>query len=148
MSVKIRRARSADFSKIVRLYGSVGDSPTDPFSNVSRLRKLNQTNLLIAEKGGDFAGFLYYVVHRRPWFDPNVERYAWIQELHVTPELHGMGIGTDLLNNALSRIRRRGISVVYVETGEENHVALHVYRKAGFKDSRKTITLKLNAKTG
>jgi ribosomal protein S18 acetylase RimI-like enzyme len=147
LSLKIRRAKSADFNKIVHLYGSVGDSPTDPFSNVGRLRKLNQTNLLIAEREGDFAGFLYYVVHRRPWFDLNVEQYAWIQELHVTPKFQGMGIGTALLNNALSRIRRRRISVVYVETGEENKIALHVYRKAGFKDLRKTITLKLNAKT-
>lgn len=142
MSVKIRNAKPVDLRKIVDCYGRVGDSPTDPFSNVSRLRNLNRANLLVAEKHGQFAGFLYYFVHRKPWFDPNVDRYASVQELHVVPRFQGIGIGTALMRDALSKIRRRGIKVIYVDTDEDNNVALHLYRKLGFKDFRGTITLR------
>jgi ribosomal protein S18 acetylase RimI-like enzyme len=142
LSVKIRKVRPRDLPRIVDCYGRVGDSPTDPFSNVRRLGKLDHSNLLIAERDGQFAGFLYYFVHRKPWFDPSVRRYGFIQELHVLPEFRGLGVGTALLKNALSKMEGRRIRVVYVETGENNSAALHVYRKIGFEDFRRTIMLK------
>lgn len=143
MSLKIRKARIRDLNKIVEYYGPVGDSPTDHFSSVQRLRQLDLEQLLVAEQDGQFAGFLYHFIHKKPWFDPNVDRYASIQELHVLSEFRNRGIATSLLKTALSEIRRKGIKTVYVDTGEDNEVALHIYRKEGFRDLRKDVKLKL-----
>jgi len=143
MSLEIHRATMRDLTKVVGYYGPIGDSPLDPFSSVERLRKLDLKHLLVAEQHGTFAGFLYYFIHRRPWFDPNVDRYASIVELHVLPDHRGRGIGTRLLLEAFRKIKKEGVKVVYVDTGEDNTTALHVYRKAGFRKYRKTVKLKL-----
>ena len=143
MTLRIRTAQSRDLPKIVDLYGSIGDSPLDPFASVSKLRELDLSHLRIAEEDGRFAGFLYYFIHRKPWFDKDVDAYATIMELHVRPEFMGKGIGSSLLRQALARIKSAHIKVVYIDTGDDNEVALHIYRKEGFKDFRKHIKLKL-----
>ncbi len=147
MTLKIRHAQPHDLTHIVELYGSIGDSPLDPFANVRRLQKLDRRHLLIAEEDGKFAGFAYYYLHRKPWFDPEVDRYSSIMELHVRAEFKNRGIGSSLLLRAVAEIIKSGIKIVYVDTGEENQVALHIYRKAGFRDFKKQIKLKLDKNT-
>ncbi len=147
MPLLIRKAQHTDLPKIVELYGSIGDSPLDPFASVQKLRKLDSNHLLIAEEDGQFAGFLYYFIHRRPWFDAGIDAFATIIELHVQQDFMNRGIGTSLLQEALAHIRNAGITVVYVDTGEDNAVALHIYRKAGFRDFKKQIKLKLEKNT-
>lgn len=125
------------------MYGAIGDSPHDPFSSVRRLRRLNLQTLLIAESQGNLAGFLYYFIHQRPYFEPHVGDYASIDELHVKRRFWNRRIGSNLLREALREISQKGIQIVYVDTDEDNHRALHVYRKAGFRDFRKAVKLKL-----
>ncbi len=117
MSLTIRKARHSDLPKIVDLFGSIGDSPLDPFADIRKLEKLDFNHLLTAEEDGHFAGFLYYFIHRKPWFDPEVDAYATIMELDVRPEFMGKGIGTRLLAAALARIRKAHLNIVYVDTG-------------------------------
>jgi ribosomal protein S18 acetylase RimI-like enzyme len=143
MSLQIRKATLKDLHKIVAMYGHVGDSPHDPFASVRRLRRLNLDSLLIAESQGDFAGFLYYFIYKHPYFEPGVQDYASIDELHVKRRFWNRGIGSTLLHTALEEISEKGISTVYVDTDEDNYRALHVYRKIGFKDMRRSVKLKL-----
>jgi hypothetical protein len=58
-------------------------SDLDQFAGIERLRRLPLDGLLVAELDLDVIGFLYWFRHRRPFFDPEVEEYASIQELHV-----------------------------------------------------------------
>ncbi len=143
MSLRVRKATRGDLRKIVAMYGPIGDSPYDPFSSVRRLLKLNLETLLIAEWQGEFAGFLYYFIHKRPYFEGDVDLYASIDELHVKRKFWNRGIGSALLQGAIEEVSQKGIRIVYVDTDEDNHRALHVYRKAGFKEFRKAIKLKL-----
>ncbi len=142
MSLQIRKATLKDLHKIVAMYGPIGDSPHDPFASVRRLRRLNLDSLLVAEWLGDFAGFLYYFIHKQTYFERGIHDYASIDELHVKRRFMGRGIGFALLRTALEEISRKGVRVVYVDTDEDNYRALHVYRKAGFTDFRKQIKLK------
>ncbi len=125
------------------MYGPIGDSPHDPFTSTRRLRRLNLDSLLIAEWQEDFAGFLYYFIHKHPYFELGVRDYASIDELHVKRRFWNRGIGSTLLHAAIEEISQKGISTVYVDTDEDNYRALHVYRKIGFKDLRKALKLKL-----
>ena len=143
MSLQIRKATVKDLRKIVAMYGHVGDSTHDPFSSVRRLRRLNLDTLLIAEWLGDFAGFLYYFIHKRPYFESCVDNYASIDELHVRRRFWDRGIGSRLLHTAVEEISQKDIHIVYVDTDEDNERALHVYREIGFKDLRKSVKLKL-----
>ncbi len=143
MSLQIRKATLKDLRKIVAMYGHIGDSPYDPFASVRRLKRLNLDTLLVAEWQGDFAGFLYYFIHRHPYFEPEVQDYASIDELHVRRRFWNRGIGSTLLRAAIEDVSQTGISTVYVDTDEDNYRALHVYRGIGFKALRKSVKLKL-----
>ncbi len=143
MSLQIRKATLKDLRKIVAMYGPIGDSPRDPFASVRRLRRLNLDSLIVAEWLGDFAGFIYYFIHKRPYFEPGVRDYASIDELHVKRRFWNRGIGSTLLRAAIDEISQKGISTVYVDTDEDNYRALHIYWKIGFKDLRKSVKLKL-----
>ncbi len=146
MSLQIRKATLKDLRKIVAMYGHIGDSPYDPFSSVRRLRRLNLDSLLVADWLGSFAGFVYYFIHKRPYFESDAGDYASIDELHVKRRFWNRGIGSSLLRTAIEEISGKGISTVYVDTDEDNYRALHVYRKIGFKDLRKSVKLKLALK--
>ena len=55
---------------------------------------------------------------------------AYIQDVMVAPEFQGKGIGTKLMNIAISEIKARGIYMISVIYGEEK--LRHFYEKFGF----------------
>lgn len=61
-------------------------------------------------------------------------RMGYLQRLAVHPDLHGRGIGTALVRDALEWSARRGCSQVLVNTQETNDRAYALYRHLGFTD--------------
>ena len=61
-------------------------------------------------------------------------RLGYLQRLAVHPDVHGHGIGTALIGDALRWCRRRGCESVLVNTQEINQRALSLYRHLGFTD--------------
>lgn len=61
-------------------------------------------------------------------------RLGYLQRLAVHPDLHGRGIGTALVVDALDWCRRRGCQQVLVNTQESNLRAYALYRHLGFED--------------
>ena len=143
-AISVRQARPADLPKIVSHYGA-GDSPWDPFADQARLRGVPLQGLLVAEVGGQYAGFLYWFVGEEPWFDPCVRRYAHITEVQVLKNHRGQGIGRRLLAHALGRMRESGIEIVYIDTSEDNEVARRLYESAGFRPFSRTVLYKAAA---
>jgi ribosomal protein S18 acetylase RimI-like enzyme len=139
----IRKARSSDLASIAKYYGVRGDTPLDPFTSEDRLKQMVDLNdLAIAEVDGFFAGFVYYFVGDHPWFDPEVDMYGHILEVHVKPEYQGMGTGTRMLEYAIEDLKKRNAKVVYIDTGSNNVKALRLYQGMGFKEFGQTIHLK------
>jgi len=61
-------------------------------------------------------------------------RLGYLQRLAVHPNIHGRGIGTALVGDALSWCRRRGCESVLVNTQEINERAHSLYQYLGFTD--------------
>ena len=61
-------------------------------------------------------------------------RLGYLQRLAVHPQVHGRGIGTALVGDALGWCRRRGCESALVNTQEINQRALSLYRYLGFTD--------------
>lgn len=58
---------------------------------------------------------------------------GYIQRLAVVPNVHGRGLGTALLVDALRWLRRRGALIAYVNTQDDNVRATDLYRRHGFE---------------
>jgi ribosomal protein S18 acetylase RimI-like enzyme len=137
--VMVRPAHAADIAQIARHYGSTGAVPWDPFADPQRLAAIPLEGLLVAEKNGDYAGFLYWFLGRRPWFDKGADQYAQLEELHVVPEFQGWGVAQRLVDRFLREVTDRGIPLLYVATDETNQAAQRIYEKAGFRPFLRTI---------
>lgn len=144
-TINVRQALPSDLSRIVRHYGS-GDSPWDPFDDLAKLQSIPLEGLIVAEVDGDYAGFLYWFVGEKPWFDPNVKKYAHIVEVLVLTKYQGQGVGKKLLACALKRLRENAIEATYIDTTEDNIAARSLYEGAGFRAFSRTIHYKLNLK--
>lgn len=57
---------------------------------------------------------------------------GYLQRLAVHPEHQGAGLGTALVLDALTWVRRRGCRTVLVNTQEANERAFRLYRRLGF----------------
>jgi len=137
--VTVRPARIEDLPEVARHYGAVGETPWDPFTDASRLTGIPLDGLLIAEKDGAYAGFLYWFEGRKPWFDKGADQYAQLEELHVLPEFQGWGVALRLVDQFLKEVTERGIPLLYVATDETNSAAQHIYEQAGFQRFLRTI---------
>jgi ribosomal protein S18 acetylase RimI-like enzyme len=137
--VTIRPGRMEDLVEVTRQYGPMGDTPWDPFVDPQRLAKIPLDGLLIAEKDGNCAGFLYWFEGVKPWFDKGADQYAQLEELHVQPEFQGWGVAQRLVDRFLHDVTARKIPLLYVATDETNQAAQHIYERAGFRPFLRTI---------
>ena len=137
--VSVRPARIEDLAAVAEQYGPVGETPWDPFADPQRLAGIPLDGLLIAEKEGVYAGFLYWFEGHKPWFDKGADRYAQLEELHVRPEFQGWGVAQHLVDRFLQEVTEREIPLLYVATDETNQAAQRIYEHAGFRPFLRTI---------
>jgi ribosomal protein S18 acetylase RimI-like enzyme len=115
--------RAWDEYEIVDLFGSDGEF------------------CLIAELEGRVVGFALGTMMKKPrssW------RYGWLLWLGVAPRMKGHGIGTRLVNQLTDRFIEAGARMMLVDTDDENHDALGLFRKLGFGDEMKHVYLSKN----
>jgi ribosomal protein S18 acetylase RimI-like enzyme len=58
---------------------------------------------------------------------------GYVQRLSVHPDAHRRGLATTLLGDALTWMRRAGVTRVFVNTHTDNDAALALYRRIGFR---------------
>ena len=82
--------------------------------------------------------------------DPDIVGYAvtgragtqgYLQRLAVRPDRQGLGLGIDLVSDALHWLRRRDVSTCWVNTQEANAAALSLYTKLGFVPAAHQLTV-------
>jgi ribosomal protein S18 acetylase RimI-like enzyme len=135
---KVRSGTFEDLPAIAQQYAH-SDSPWDPFGDVSKLSRIPLDGLLVVEVNGAYAGFLYWFEGRKPYFDPKVGRYGYLQELHILPRFRGRGLSKALIEQFLADARERGIVDVFVDTDDNNAIARHLYEDFGFELYRKVF---------
>jgi GNAT superfamily N-acetyltransferase len=62
---------------------------------------------------------------------------CWLEDLYVAPEARGLGLGRALVQRTLDRAHERGCHRVELDTNEDNHDAIRLYRRLGFSDTAK-----------
>lgn len=100
--------------------------------------------ITVAEADGRAVGFvLWGPAFESAWFDPGVERWAELHELHVHPNYHNRGIGTRLVRAALRQAREAGFAAMYVITDDSNWPARWVYERNGFREHNRIVRYKI-----
>ena len=135
--IVIRKARESDLPAINRLLGELIDAMDDTECIDARvipgtwehLLKDARSHFLVATAGATPIGLIHFtsrqtVLHRSP--------SAMIDELVVTKEYRGRGIGRQLVLAAIERSRQLGCCEVEVSTEQTNLRARKFYRKCGF----------------
>ncbi|NHN91158.1 GNAT family N-acetyltransferase [Acetobacter sicerae] len=83
-------------------------------------RLLDATNPLfcrVAEKAGEVIGFTNNVLHEGTWV---AEPICYLEDLFVTPEARGGGVGRALIRDLVDLGRKQGWSRLYWHTREDN----------------------------
>jgi ribosomal protein S18 acetylase RimI-like enzyme len=70
-------------------------------------------------------------------------RAAWLEDMIVTPEWRGQGVGESLLRHALEQAQSLGCSRITLLTDSTNQAAIRLYERNGFKRSQ-MIPLRLH----
>ncbi len=146
-NIIVRHAAESDLPGIERHYGGPLDSIGDPFCDVGQIQDSRLDWLLIAELDGEYAGFLYWHLGQKPFFAPEVEKFAHIRQISVLEKFQGQGIGKKLMVYATDSLKAVGIQEVFLATAETNDSARHLYESLGFKEFRKQIHYRLRINT-
>ena len=96
---------------------------------------------LIARKNGEPVGFINWS-YPTSWFQTST-REAHIEDLYVKPAYRRRGLGTRLMEEAMKRIREKGVGNVEVSVLSDNVKAVRFYEKFGLKVHRYGMSKKL-----
>ena len=115
--LKIRLAEECDFEILSR---------NDKHVSAEILKKkISDKNILIAEKNGEFAGWLRYNLF---W-----DEMPFMNMLFVTEKFRGTGIGGELVRSWEKMMSEQGYKFLLTST-QANEYAQHFYRKLGYSD--------------
>lgn len=116
-SLKIRLAEECDFEILSR---------NDKHVSAEMLKKkISDKNILIAEKNGEFAGWLRYNLF---W-----DEMPFMNMLFVIEKFRGTGIGRELVRNWEKMMSEQGYKFLLTSTQADEY-AQHFYRKPGYSD--------------
>jgi ribosomal protein S18 acetylase RimI-like enzyme len=135
--ILVRKARKSDLPVIRELLEELISVTDDtecidlriPLKTLERLLKDAGSHFLVATAQGTPVGFIHFtvrqtVLHRSP--------SALIDELVVTKEYQGKGIGKQLVLATIERCKQLGCCEVEVSTEQTNVKARKFYKKCGF----------------
>lgn len=95
---------------------------------------------LLAWQGGKAVGMVNWIMHPSTWTSGD---YCYLQDLFVSPDLRGGGVGRQLIEAVYAVARARGCARVYWLTHETNGDAMQLYDKvaarSGFLQYRKML---------
>ncbi len=131
----IRLATKEDAAEVARLLSAFRDwqgrdhpDDTSIRASVERLLADPDTEFLLA--GDPPAGVLQLRFRHAVWTGTDD---ANLEDLFVSEDARGSGLGRELVAAALERARERGCSRILLDTAESNDAALRLYRSLGFK---------------
>ncbi|CAM8661159.1 RimI Acetyltransferases [Acidimicrobiia bacterium] len=123
--IHLRRGRNSDIPDVLDVDGRAFDS----------FWKFDQISLLDARIATPHSRFRVATLRHRIvgyHITGRAGTVGYLQRLAVDPSVHGRGIGTALIGDALGWCHRRQCSTVLVNTQEINTRALALYRHLGF----------------
>jgi ribosomal protein S18 acetylase RimI-like enzyme len=109
------------------------DQPTDDEIRATvdaLLREADTEFLLAAADGRDAAAGVCQLRYRLSVWTGADD--CWLEDIYVSDEARGTGLGRALIAEAFERARARGCRRVQLDVAEDNERAIEVYSRAGF----------------
>ena len=109
------------------------DQPTDDEirATVDALLHEADTEFLLASPDGrDAAAGVCQLRYRLSVWTAAAD--CWLEDIYVSDEARGTGLGRALIAEAFERARARGCRRVQLDVAEDNERAIEVYSRAGF----------------
>jgi ribosomal protein S18 acetylase RimI-like enzyme len=97
------------------------------------LRHITGNQLLLA-RDQQLCGFVMFTVEQGT-FEQDVTR-GIVENLYVSPDVRGQGIGTELLSRAERRLDTRGADAIALNVMATNEPARQFYRERGYSPQR------------
>jgi GNAT superfamily N-acetyltransferase len=98
------------------------------------------THAALAWADGKALGLVHFIYHRSNW---SIENSCYLQDLLVTPETRGTGVGRKLIEFVYATAKEDGCCKVHWLTHESNATAIQLYERIaerpGFIQFRKAI---------
>ncbi|MBC2654014.1 GNAT family N-acetyltransferase [Pseudomonas sp. MSSRFD41] len=98
------------------------------------------THAALAWEGVRAVGLVHFIYHRSNW---SIENACYLQDLLVTPEQRGTGVGRKLIEFVYAQARQDGCAKVHWLTHETNATAIQLYERIaerpGFIQFRKPL---------
>ncbi|MGW3862127.1 GNAT family N-acetyltransferase [Streptomyces sp. NPDC005047] len=123
----LRTARESDLPELRRLDEEVFQEFAYPGFLLRQLFDMYQEHFLVLDDGsGRLRGYVLAATRA-------LGTDSWILGLGVTPDRRRHGLGTELMTEVLTRLRRDGIDVVRLTVEPANLAAIFLYRSLGFR---------------
>lgn len=98
------------------------------------------TNAALAWGGERAVGLVHFIYHRSNW---SIENSCYLQDLLVTPDQRGTGVGRQLIEFVYAQAKQDGCAKVHWLTHETNATAIQLYERIaerpGFIQFRKPL---------
>jgi GNAT superfamily N-acetyltransferase len=98
------------------------------------------THAALAWANGTAVGMVHFIYHRSNW---SIENSCYLQDLLVTPDTRGTGVGRLLIEHVYAAAKADGCCKVHWLTHESNATAIQLYERIaerpGFIQFRKAI---------
>jgi diamine N-acetyltransferase len=147
MDPEFRPARPDDLPVVQRLMQRFYRETDTPFQAEAAGRALaalladpSLGRIFLIEAGREPAG---YVVLTLGFSLEFLGRDAFVDELFVTPEHRGRGLGLAAIRFLEKVAAQLAVAALHLEVGPDNEAALGLYRRAGFEDRRHRLMTKL-----
>ena len=97
------------------------------FKRLCSIQNPNQ-NAFVAVKNNSLIGLVHYIYHPHNW---KIEDVCYIQDLFVSPNIRGTGVGRALIEAVYSASDEKKIATVYWLTQDFNKQARRLYDNIG-----------------
>ncbi len=151
MTVQIRPIADGDFFNWIGLYEGYSSFYKQDLTDQKALTvwswlsdKNHETFGFVAERDGELVGLIHLREFARPL---DASRGLFVDDLYVTDNARGSGIGGQLLDTAKQYAHENKLSVVRWLTAPENEVAQVLYDKLATKTDWLTYDLDPNAES-
>ena len=142
--MNVRLAAPEDAPEIARLlvafrdwYGKSETPDADAFERSVR-RIMDRENAEYLLGGDPVAGFAQVRFRWSVWTEAED---CWLEDLYVSDDARGTGLGRELVEAVLERARRRGCRRVELDVDVVNEPARALYESLGFRDKTDGGTL-------
>lgn len=128
----IREATTADYESYAKLFRELGFD--DPTPSYQRFASELARGMLVADRGGNVAGYIdYYALNTA----------GHVRNVVVAPDARNTGIGAELMTAAADRLRTRGISELHLNVKHDNAAAIRLYEKLGMQIEHRSSAFRI-----